>query len=144
MAVVIVASPRNCAHSSNPLLEVIISEVRSDIEDSKPKNRLPSQGESGMKPTSSTTIIAAFRIYLIRFLLVPENAASAPWKRCAGSQSQSLPRFSQPEGLLFCGGSGSVFRPAAVVPPTETARDFPAASNDCAPGTERQSPPAHI
>ena len=35
MAVVIVASPRNLAHSSKSLLEVKINEVFSDMEDTK-------------------------------------------------------------------------------------------------------------
>ena len=63
MAVVMVASPRKSAHSSKPLLDVMISEVFSDMEDTNPKNRFASVGVSGMKPTSSTITRAAFLRY---------------------------------------------------------------------------------
>ena len=46
IAVVKVASPRKSAHSSKPLLDVIISEVFSNMEDTKPKNRFASAGVS--------------------------------------------------------------------------------------------------
>lgn len=59
MAVVIVASPRKSAHSSKPLLEVIMREVLSLMAEMNPKKRLASAGERGMKPTSSTTTSSA-------------------------------------------------------------------------------------
>ena len=67
-----VASPRKSAHSSKPLLDVIISEVYSDIEDTNPKNRFASAGVSGIKPTSSTITRAALRRYFSLRLLALE------------------------------------------------------------------------
>jgi hypothetical protein len=43
IAVVIVASPKKSAHSSKPLFDVMMSDVFSDIEDTKPKNKLASE-----------------------------------------------------------------------------------------------------
>ena len=75
VAVVMVASPRKSAHSSKPLLEVIMREVLSLIAEMKPKNRLASAGERGIKPTSSTTTRAALWRYLRRRLLALEISA---------------------------------------------------------------------
>jgi hypothetical protein len=59
IAVVIVTSPRKSVHSSNPLLEVMMIEVFSDIDETKQKNKLASVALSGIKPTSSTITSAA-------------------------------------------------------------------------------------
>lgn len=72
IAVVIVASPRKSAHSSKPLLDVIISDVFSDMEDTNPKKRFASVGVSGMKPTSSIITRAALCRYFILRLLALE------------------------------------------------------------------------
>jgi len=42
MAVVMVASPKNSVHSSNPLFDVRMREVLSDMAETKPKNRFAS------------------------------------------------------------------------------------------------------
>lgn len=60
MAVVIVASPRKSAHSSNTLLNVIINEVFCYMEDMNPKNRFASVGGNDRKPTSSIATNATF------------------------------------------------------------------------------------
>ncbi len=59
IAVVMAALPRKPAHSSKPLLEVIMREVLSLMAEMNPKKRLASAGEKGMKPTAFTTTGAA-------------------------------------------------------------------------------------
>lgn len=67
---VIVASPMKSIHSSNPLFDVIITDVFSDIAEIKLKNRFASCVLSGKNPTSSITISDAFRIFFILLLLL--------------------------------------------------------------------------
>lgn len=59
-------------HSSKPLLEVMMMDVFSDIDDTKPKKRLASTVESGINPTSSMRTSAAELSILSRRLLAVE------------------------------------------------------------------------
>ena len=62
----------NSAHSSKPLIDVIIIDVRSGMAETNPKKRFASAGDNDIKPSSSTTTNAARLRYLRRRLLVAE------------------------------------------------------------------------